>query len=67
MNEKLVNTKMEIQKREVKRLEEIEMELAEMIADTENEALMEKYIDWVNQRSRCNDSYFALIDSFLNP
>jgi len=61
MNEKLIKTKIEIHKKQVKSLSKIESELVEIISNTGNDALMEKFIDWQNQRMRCNETYIATI------
>lgn len=61
MNEKLIETKVNIHKNQVKELEKIESELVNMIAKTNNDDLMEKFLDWQNQRIRCNEAYVATI------
>lgn len=61
MNEKLIETKVNIHKNQVKELEKIESELVKMIAETNNDALMEKFLDWQNQRTRCNEAYVATL------
>lgn len=61
MNEKLIQTKIEIHKKQVESLSKIESELVEMISNTGNDTLMEKFIDWQNQRIRCNETYIATI------
>jgi len=61
MNEKLIKTKIEIHKKQVESLSKIESELVEIISNTGNDALMEKFIDWQNQRMRCNETYIATI------
>ncbi len=59
MNEKLIKTKIEIHKKQVESLSKIESELVEIISNTG--ALMEKFVDWKNQRMRCNETYIATI------
>lgn len=61
MNEKLIEIKVNIHKNQVKRLEKIESEFIKMIAETNNDALMEKFLDWQNQRVMCNEAYFATL------
>jgi len=61
MNEKLIKTKIEIHKKQVESLSKIESELVEIISNTGNYALMEKFVDWKNQRMRCNETYIATI------
>ena len=61
MNEKLIEAKITIHKNHVKQLDKIESELVKMIAETNNDDLMEKLLDWQNQRMRCNESYVATL------
>ena len=61
MNEKLIETKVNIHKKQVKELEKIESELIKMITETNNDALIEKFLDWQNQRIRCNEAYVATL------
>ena len=65
MNNKLIDKKIEIHKEQFKRLNEIEEELTEMISKINDDALHEKFIDWLNQRSRCNETYIAIQDAIL--
>ena len=62
MNEKLIETKVNIHKNQVEELEKIESEFIKMIAETNNDALMEKFLDWQNQRMRCNEAYVATLN-----
>jgi len=61
MNEKLVLTKVEIHKNHVAKLNELESELINLISKTENDELMNKFLDWQNQRLRCNETFAATI------
>lgn len=61
MNKKLIETKVNIHKKQVKELEKIESELIKMITETNNDALIEKFLDWQNQRIRCNEAYVATL------
>ncbi len=61
MNEKLIEIKVNIHKNQVKKLEKIESEFIKMIAETNNDALMEKFLDWQNQRVMCNEAYVATL------
>ena len=66
MNEKLVLTKVEIHKTQIERLKQIESELIGLISEIENEKLMEKFLDWQNQRNRCNETYIATISKLAD-
>lgn len=66
MNKKLIETKVNIHKNQVKELEKIESELVKMMAETNNYDLMEKFLDWQNQRIRCNEAYVAILKEFKN-
>jgi hypothetical protein len=66
MNEKLVLTKVEIHKKQVERLKQIESELIGLISEIENDKLMGKFLDWQNQRSRCNATYIATISKLVD-
>lgn len=61
MNEKLIEIKVNIHKNQVKKLEKIESEFIKMIAETNNDALMEKFLDWQDQRVMCNEAFFATL------
>jgi hypothetical protein len=65
MNELLIIKKVENHKVQVENLSKIEAELVEMISNTGNEKLMEKFIDWQNQRTRCNETYIATISKLV--
>lgn len=41
----------------------LEMELIEMIADTGDAALMDKFTEWQQQRNKCNDSYNSWLEA----
>lgn len=49
--------------KQVEKLKELEVELIEMIAATENETLMDKFIEWQNQREICNKGFFEFINN----
>jgi len=65
MNDKLIDTKIEIHKKEFDRLQKMESELIDMLSKIDNEELQEKFIDWMNQRSRCNETYLAIQNAIL--
>lgn len=50
-------TKQDKHKLEVDKLNSIEKELTRMIAQTNNEQLMDKFLDWQNKRTECNKLY----------
>jgi hypothetical protein len=65
MNDKLVDKKIELHKKQYDKLQEIEKDLITMISELGDEALHEKFIDWMNQRTRCNETYIAIQESIL--
>ena len=65
MDNKLFDTKVSIHKKQVEKLHEIEEELTKLISEVDNDILHEKYIDWLNQRTRCNESYVALTNIIM--
>lgn len=52
---------------EVAKLELLAQELIEMIADTGNDKLMDKFLDWQAQRSKCNESWAKEVITQLKP
>ncbi len=64
--EKLLEVKFEIHKSRLKRLCEIEEELAEMISKTGNEKIINKFLDWKNQKSLCGNAFSALLKTMDN-
>ena len=48
MNEKIVLTKVEIHKKHIAKLIELESELINLISKTKNDELMNKFLDWQN-------------------
>jgi hypothetical protein len=65
MNKKLIQIKLKIHSENTERMTLIENELIQIIDKLDNEELTEKFIDWINQRERCNDSYFAYLKSIM--
>lgn len=65
MNEKLVDVKVEINKKHIAKLEKIEKELVDLIAKTENIELMDKYFDFQDQRDKCNEAYLATVKAIV--
>lgn len=49
--------------KEVEKLTKLEHELIDMIAETGNSKLMEKFQEWQDQRSVCNKGFFDYIES----
>jgi hypothetical protein len=43
-------------------LNNLEIELIKMISDTNNNELMDKFLDWQNQRTKCNEELLNKID-----
>jgi hypothetical protein len=43
------------------KLNKLESELINLISKTENDELMNKFLDWQNQRLRCNETFAATI------
>ncbi len=65
MNKKLIQVKLKIHSENTERLTLIENELIQIIGKLDNEELNEKFIDWLNQRARCNESYFAYLKTIM--
>jgi len=62
MDKNLVDTKVAIHQKQVERLKELESELIKMIAELGNEAMQDKMLEWINQRTRCNETYVATLN-----
>ena len=62
MDKNLVDRKVAIHKQQTETLKQLESELVKMIADTNNDELQGKFIDWMNQRTRCNETYLATLN-----
>ena len=62
MNRKLIDTKVTLHQGEVKKLKVIENDLAKHISETGSEKLMEIFLDWQNQRIKCNENYLAILN-----
>ena len=56
---KLVLTKVEIHKKHVETLNKLEIELINLISETGNDELMNKFLEWQNQRIICNETFVA--------
>ena len=50
---------------EVKKLTEMELELVELISNTNNDELMDKFADWQGQRNVCNEGFNIVLKSML--
>ena len=44
-------------KKETKRLHDLKLKLIKLIVNTGNEILKDKFLDWQNQRNKCNIVY----------
>lgn len=62
MDKNLVDAKVAIHQKQVERLKEIESELIKMIAELGNEAMQDKMLEWMNQRTRCHETYVATLN-----
>lgn len=62
MDKNLVDAKVAIHQKQVERLKELESELIKMISELGNEAMQDKMLAWMNQRTRCNETYVATIN-----
>tara|TARA_S200002703_G_C3754870_1_gene232261 strand:+ start:746 stop:946 length:201 start_codon:yes stop_codon:yes gene_type:complete len=62
MDKNLVDAKVAIHQKQVERLKELESELIKMIAELGNEAMQDKMLEWMNQRTRCNETYVATLN-----
>lgn len=62
MDKRLVDAKVAIHQKQVERLKELENELIKMIAELGNEAMQDKMLEWMNQRTRCNETYVATLN-----
>jgi len=62
MDKNLVDTKVAIHQKQVERLKELESELIKMIAELGNEAMQDKMLEWMNQRTKCNETYVATLN-----
>ncbi len=52
-------------KEEIRQLSFMEGELLNLIADTEDETLMSKFLAWQKQRSKCNEVFIEYTNSLL--
>lgn len=62
MDKQLIDIAISIHKQKVNTLKSLESELVEMISKTNNEPLQDKFIEWMNQRNLCNDTYLSVLD-----
>jgi len=53
-------------KREVRKLELLENDLVHLVSDTNDQNLMDKFLEWQDQRNKCNESILRCIDTILN-
>ena len=58
----LLKAKLVIHQDRIDELKKIEKELIKMISETNNHELMDKFLDWQNQRLECNSSYLATLN-----
>lgn len=54
------------QEKDVAKLQEIEQELIDLIFQHGSGELQDKFIEWQNQRTKCNEGYFVYLQSLLN-
>lgn len=52
-------------KNEVEKLDSLEAELSDLIVEIGNQPLIDKFLDWVNQRNKCNQGYLAYLEEIL--
>jgi hypothetical protein len=52
-------------KKYVDKLYSLEKELIDLIAEVEDEKLMNKFIEWSDQRSLCNESFINIFDKII--
>ena len=57
---------MEKHKKEVETLNGLEEQLIKLIADTDNDDLMDKFSAWQDQRAVCNESWGKFVDDTLS-
>ena len=63
--EKLVLTKVEIHKKHVETLNKLESELINLISETGNDELMNKFLEWQNKRIICNETFVATMKMLM--
>jgi hypothetical protein len=49
----------------VEKLNELESELVDLIAATGDVKLMNKFTEWCEQRSKCNEGYLEFLDGLI--
>ena len=59
-------TTKEKHKIEVSKLKDLEDKLATGIAETGNSELMNAYLNWSDQRNRCNELYLDFLEEIVN-
>lgn len=58
--------KIEIHQKEVEKLKNIEVELAKLIANTNNHELMDKFSEFTDQRIVCNKGFADYVEEILS-
>jgi hypothetical protein len=48
-------------KEEVKKLKKIESKLIQLVANSNNDILMDKFLEWQTQRTICNEGFCKII------
>ncbi|MFA5066988.1 MAG: hypothetical protein WC466_02950 [Candidatus Izemoplasmatales bacterium] len=64
MENEQINLRIEFHKKNIETLQQIENELLDMISRTGDLELIEKTLDWINQRTRCKDSVCSIVQVF---
>ncbi len=54
-----------IHQQAVEKLNELETELLHLISETSNEELMDKFLEWQDQRAKCNDALLFELEELL--
>ena len=50
----------------VERLQKLETELIDLIVESDNENLKDKFLEWQKQRTTCNESYLQYVEGLVN-
>jgi len=56
----------ETHQKEVEKLKKIELQLAKLIADTNNNQLMDKFSEFADQRIVCNKGFADYVEEILS-
>lgn len=57
----VIDRKVYIYKQESERLSQLEKKLIELISETGDDELQNTFLDWINQRTRCNETYLSTL------